>query len=237
MTWLAKADRSTLLEELSPPEEELPPPEEEEPLPEEEPLSDCSVQLHRTMQVADRPVAESVTVMVALPGATAVTVPLAETVATLSSLDVQVKVPPEGSALAFSCQVAPAEKRVKSLLLRERELSATGSSAPSVELSGREASGVSEGSGLELSGRSNPSSELSEELEPDWLVELEPPGVEELEPPLPPQAVSRAKERAMVMVRIRFFMVKTPFLGAVMYSIFGVHEGFDARKTKRFPIF
>ena len=103
-----KACRSTepvLLEE--PPVEVSP--LEELPLEELPPLSGAfSSQLHRTVQLAVRPVEASLTVMVAVPGATAVTVPLSDTVATSSSLELQVRAPPAGVAEAFSCQVAPA---------------------------------------------------------------------------------------------------------------------------------
>ena len=72
-------------EELLPPMEELPLPEEPPP---EAGLSASNLQ--RTMQEADRPVLLSVTVMVAVPGATAVTSPLLDTVATTSLSEVQV---------------------------------------------------------------------------------------------------------------------------------------------------
>ena len=80
-----------MLEEPEP--EELLPPLEELPLPEEEPPPEGACppsNLQRTMQEADRPVLLSVTVMVAVPGATAVTSPLLDTVAAASLSEVQV---------------------------------------------------------------------------------------------------------------------------------------------------
>ena len=80
-----------MLEEPEP--EELLPPLEELPLPEEEPPPEAGLSasnLQRTMQEADRPVLLSVTVMVAVPGATAVTSPLLDTVAAASLSEVQV---------------------------------------------------------------------------------------------------------------------------------------------------
>ena len=61
----------------------------------------------------------SVAVMVAVPTDTAVTVPLSDTVATISSLEVQVREPPAGEA--FNWEVEPARTRVDYEGVRGRE--------------------------------------------------------------------------------------------------------------------
>ena len=85
-----------------------------------------SSQRHRTMQVAVR--SPAVTVILAVPGATAVTLPFWSTVATFSLPEVKVTFWPEGWTVAFRVWLEPAENRVKSLVSREREASAWGSS-------------------------------------------------------------------------------------------------------------
>ena len=81
------------------------------------------------MQVAVR--SPAVTVIFAVPGATAVTFPFWSTVATASLPEAKVTFCPAGVTTAFKVWLEPAENRVKSEVSKDKEASAWGSSVTS----------------------------------------------------------------------------------------------------------
>lgn len=90
---------------------------------EPEPPEEAPVQVQRTMHSWVYPPA-MVAVMVATPGATAVTMPLSETVATSGLLLLQVRVPvdPAGRKAGPRFQTSPAWDKVKSFRFRVKEV-------------------------------------------------------------------------------------------------------------------